>query len=384
MQVFKAYFKVLKRGALVSILITIAVGIGIFSLFKLAPDDNNKTFEETKPHVTIYDNDNSEFSKQFVSYLKERSTIVKIDNTKDKKLDALFYRKTVYIITIPEGYGKSIDSNGDLKIETQYLPDAKGGNYGTMLVDNYINTYKAYSKYTDISESEKYDKINKALSLSSEVKIKGKSTTQFNAKNQFFNCANYIIMTLLISSLTLIASLFNQKDIKRRTDSSTLTLLSYNLQILLGHIVVMLGTWLIVMVMGKMMFDVDWFSKNGLLRCLNIFVFSITTVALAYMISAFVKSYRVISMIGTVLSLGTCFLGGSFVPQQFLSHTCLMTRFINPTFWYVKVNDKLTAISTYNSETLTPIFKNMGIQLIFAAVFAVISFILYARKRTSD
>ncbi len=214
MKVFKTYFTVLKNGAFVVILINIAIAFAVFSLFKLNPESTDNSFESKKPLMTVYNNDNSEFSKEFVGYLNKNARLVNIENNKDSRLDALFYRKTAFFLTIPQGFGKSIENGNMMKLQTQYLPDMQNASYCEMLVNNYMTTYQTYKSSTNLSTHEIAEKISKVLSLQTKVTVENTVKTNYSQKSLFYNCANYVIMTLLINCIALLASSFNNKEVK--------------------------------------------------------------------------------------------------------------------------------------------------------------------------
>ena len=85
-----------------------------------------------------------------------------------------------------------------------------------------------------------------------------------------------------------------------------------------------------------------------------------------------------------VIALGTCFLGGSFVPQEFLSESVKVTAIVNPVYWFVKANNIINSISSYTFKNLKTAFVCMGIEIIFALVFLSITLIIVKHKRTQD
>lgn len=384
MTVFKTYFKILRKGALATILINLVVAVCIFSLFKVEPSNENKTFEISKPVITVYDEDKSEFSSIFTSYLDKNAILIDIENTKDKRLEALFYRETDCFVTIPKGFGQSAQEGKIMELETQSLPDVKSSNYAQILINNYLKTFDMYSKSTDLSIQQISEKVAATLSVQTQVTVKNAVRSHYVQKDLFYNSANYVIMTLLISCIALIASSFNDKDIRRRINSSTLSLSSINFQIALGHLVVTLVTLGIVLLMGKTMFSINFTATDSLLHLANIFVFSLVTLNFAYLVSNLVSSMKAIQPITTVVSLGTCFLGGSFVPQEFMDNSVKFTAVVNPVYWYVKANNNISSASVYTYDSLKTTLISMTIEILFGVVFLCISMAITKYKRTQN
>lgn len=384
MQVFKTYFKIIKNGALVPIIINIAVGILICSFFLSINDENTKKYEDSKPKITIFNEDNSEFTDKFIDYLSEKTKFVDIENNTNSKQQALFYRETSYIVTIPNGFGNAFMSDNPMKLEVENFPDATNSNVASIIVNNYLNTYNLYQKNTDLNIDEIHDKVIADLSKDTEVVLKNDSVrSHFSGKSMFYNFSNYIIMTILIVSIGTISFSFRSKDIKRRINCSTLSLSSFNLQIALGHFVIMLGVFIVVVLLGVIMYDISLTTTDGLLHLLNMFIFALTSTSLAYLISSLVNR-NALDPVANVVVLGSCFLGGSFVPQEFLGDGVKVTAIVNPVYWFVKCNNIVTSISDYSFANMKEGYICMGIQLLFAVVFLSITLVIAKVKRTQD
>lgn len=384
MNVFKTYFKIIKNGALVAILINITVGIIISTFFLNVKGENTKSFEESKPKITIFNNDNSEFTDKFIEYISDKTRIVKVDNNKNAKQQALFYRETSYIITIPQGFGDAFSSDNPLKLEIEDFPDATNSNLASVIVNNYLNTFNLYQRNTNLSTNEIYEKVIADLAIDTEVSIHSDVVrSHLDGKSMFYNFSNYIIMTILIVSIGTITYSFRSKDVRRRINCSTISLSSYNLQIGLGHFVVMLIVFAIVVSMGVIMYDISLTTIDGLLHLLNMFIFALVATSLAYMLSLIIPR-RALEAATNVIVLGSCFLGGSFVPQEFLGDGVKATAIVNPTYWFVKCNNIIFSISDYSFKNMKEAYICMGIEILFAVVFLSITLVISKVKRTQD
>ncbi|MEG1732887.1 MAG: ABC transporter permease, partial [Longicatena sp.] len=106
------------------------------------------------------------------------------------------------------------------------------------------------------------------------------------------------------------------------------------------------------------------------LYCLNAFVFMIVCVTLGYFISVLVGGFRneqnAINGISNVITLGSSFLCGAFVPQAFLSQGVLQISSFLPTYWYIKLSDGLRDVLIMDSESWLLLGKCLGVQLLFA------------------
>ncbi len=384
MQVFKNYFRILKNGALVSIFINIGIAIVIASIFSSLPEESNKSFEESKPIITIFNNDQSAFTDKFLNYLTEKTEQFNIENTTDEKQKALFYRETTCIVTIPEGFGDAFVNKKPINIDIEKFPDATNANVAEMIINNYLSTYNMYQHSTDLSIDEINSKVKEDLSTSTEVVLQNNTIrSHFTGKSIFYNYSCYIIMTILIVSIGTVSFSFRSKDIRRRINCSTVSLSSYNMQIGLGHFIVSIGAFIIVLILGRVMFNLDFSTTDGLLHLLNIFTFVLVALNLAYMLSSF-TSRKSLDAVSNVVVLGSCFLGGSFVPQEFLGDSVKATAIVNPVYWFVKANNTISSVSDYSFENLKSAYLCMLVQLLFSAAFLTITLVVSKVKRTEN
>ena len=102
MQVFKAFLKVLKsRIGIAAVYIVIFLAVGFF-ISRL--DNGTEVWQQTKMNLMIVDRDGSAASKALTEFLSGSNTIVEgVENT-DDLMDALYYGRVDYAITIPEGF----------------------------------------------------------------------------------------------------------------------------------------------------------------------------------------------------------------------------------------------------------------------------------------
>jgi len=129
--------------------------------------------------------------------------------------------------------------------------------------------------------------------------------------------------------------------------------------------------------MAVIMYNTDFFSMKGLLYVSNSVVFLLIAMSIVYFISYFVQSTSTLSMISNVLGLGLSFLGGIFVPLEFMSSGVVAFAKFLPTYWYVKAN-QIVDTYTGTSEQINTFLSYIGIESIFA--LAIFSAALAASK----
>lgn len=389
MQVYKAYFKIIKKniGQLSIYLIIFLLFAIIFGKVSTSPKDTD--FESTKVNISIINKDeNSKLISGLRDYLKENANIVDVGTSKEDLQDALFFREAEYIITIPKGFTKEIlKGNKDINIEKTVIPNSTSEIYMDNLINRYLNTVKMYTSTIDnISQAKLVSNLNKDLSHTTDVKIK----TYDNDYSNNASCANYYnffaysMFAVLILGISLVMISFNNKDLKRRNLASSLSMKNMNIQMVFANITYALVVWFVMIIASFIMFKNYVFTINGLLSLLNSFVFTLAALSISILISNLVTSRNALSAVVNVIALGSCFISGVFVPQQYLGDTVLSIAKFNPTYWYVKANDDIAILVNYSNENMRPIFMSMIIVLGFALAVYAVTLVVIKQKRLSN
>ena len=389
MQVYKAYFKIIKKniGQLSIYLIIFLLFAIIFGKVSTSPKDTD--FESTKVNISIINKDeNSKLISGLRDYLKENANIVDVGTSKEDLQDALFFREAEYIITIPKGFTKEIlKGNKDINIEKTVIPNSTSEIYMDNLINRYLNTVKMYTSTIDnISQAKLVSNVNKDLSHTTDVKIK----TYDNDYSNNASCANYYnffaysMFAVLILGISLVMISFNNKDLKRRNLASSLSMKNMNIQMVFANITYAVVVWFVMIIASFIMFKNYMFTINGLLSLLNSFVFTLAALSISILISNLVTSRNALSAVVNVIALGSCFISGVFVPQQYLGDTVLSIAKFNPTYWYVKANDDIAILVNYSNENMRPIFMSMIIVLGFALAVYAVTLVVLKQKRLSN
>ena len=121
-------------------------------------------------------------------------------------------------------------------------------------------------------------------------------------------------------------------------------------------------------------------SLRGAAFMLNAFVFTLSALALAYMLSCLLFKKNAITGIVNVLTLGFSFLCGVFVPAEFLPSWVLSIARVMPTYWYIQ-NNELIGTSEHLSGDVRSLLINFLVMGGFTLVFAIVGIIVSGRKR---
>lgn len=376
MTVFKAFLKVLnkKKGTV----LLYSVILLIFGVFQFQSGDNRIDFEDTKPDVLIINNDNGALANNFVEFMSSKSNIKDISGEENIE-DALFYRDLNIIFTIPENFSNDLINGKEPKIKVEKTGDYNA-SLAEMLAEKYLKTANIYLK-NGFTCSELETKINETLSH--EVNVTLNSKIDNNALSNatfYYNFLSYSMLAGAIYVICLVLSSFKSEGVAKRTSVSSMSPTKVNRSLLIGNTLFAIVLWLIYVIISGILVGKIIFSSYGLIYIINSFIFTICTVAIAFLISKLVKSPNAINGIVNVVALGSSFLCGAFVPMEWLPKGVLNIAHALPTYWYILSNEKLKSIEEINMTTLQPILINMLVLLGFTIFFIVITNIITKRQ----
>ena len=379
MIVFKTILKILNKLKGLIILYTIML---ISVTLVNQTSGNVDSFEEVKPSVIIVNNDKSKngVTNHFIKYLENHMEVKDIDIGNEEKIDdALFYRDVSLVVYIPDGFGDDLLDSKDVSVEYKISGD-KGSSYGKMLVQNYFDSFNIYNNYYD--GDELFDRLDNALNVDVNVEVKSKlDTNSLSRMARFFNFLNYAILAGCVYSISMILASLKSENVRKRTIVSSYDYKKYNRIVLEACSIVIIGMWLLYMIIALIIFKDLFISMNGLWYVINSFVFSLCSLCIGFLIGNITQNKGAISGIVNVVSLGSSFLCGCFVPFEFMPDYVIKIAHIFPTYYFVINNEALKVMDNFSLSSVSPLIFNMGIVLIFGFCFVVITNYVSKKKQ---
>ena len=379
MIVFKTILKILNKLKGLIILYTIML---ISVTLVNQTSGNVDSFEEVKPSVIIVNNDKSKngVTNHFIKYLENHMEVKDIDTSNEEKIDdALFYRDVSLVVYIPDGFGDDLLDSKDVSVEYKISGD-KGSSYGKMLVQNYFDSFNIYNNYYD--GDELFDRLDNALNVDVNVEVKSKvDTNSLSRMARFFNFLNYAILAGCVYSISMILASLKSENVRKRTIVSSYDYKKYNRIVLEACSIVIIGMWLLYMIIALIIFKDLFISMNGLWYVINSFVFSLCSLCIGFLIGNITQNKGAISGIVNVVSLGSSFLCGCFVPFEFMPDYVIKIAHIFPTYYFVINNEALKVMDNFSLSSVSPLIFNMGIVLIFGVCFVIITNYVSKKKQ---
>ena len=376
MIVFKTFLKVLKSYKFPIFLYSII--LIAFCGFNME-NNPSTSFNASKPNIYVINEDQETgITKHLMEYLKEHTKVVSLE--KDIIKDALFYRDISLIVYIPQNFKEDFLKGKDPEIQIKSTHDYKA-SLAENILKRYLKIAKIYQKNYE-KEEEIILKITETLSKTSEVQLTSKLDTDNLSKMSFYyNFVSYSILAGSIYVICLIMSTFKEKNIRKRTIVSSMNYKQYNRQLLFSNSLLAITLWFLYVLLSVILLKENMFSTYGVLFAINSFVFTLCALSISFCLGNIVKDKNTLNGIVNVIALGSSFLCGVFVPMEWLPESVLKLAHLLPSYYYVKVNERIITLESFSFETMQSIFINWFILILFIVLFVFITNIVSKRKR---
>ena len=375
MIVFKTFFRLLKRNLHVVLIYTL-----IFLFISLMTVPKDKTPDEAdvldQAHwirFQVIDEDKTPESQAFVDYLQNRYTRIDYSDDPEADEEAIVVGALQASVTIREGF---VDKLARGETAVTFLLDNK--NIESYRVRSAIEQYLRFA-YAEITPEGTLDQAELNAILNTEadfiqakrdVSVQDVQIYWFQTYFRFFGYIFLVIMMLMFSTLLMP---FNSGGVKYRTLVSGFRQSKAQLQLIAGLVLLAIGVLGFFVagsvVIGGKPVDTETFGKF----ILNAATFGIVSLAMSYLIVTLTSNRSAVSTMANVLPLGMAFLSGVMIPQEYIGGVTESLAKLFPMYYYVR-----------GLEHLPSLWQNIGIQLLFAAVYILIALVFgRARKRES-
>ena len=379
MTVFKTFWKILNKNKLTVIIYTVI--LLVFGISNMKTSEKSMNFQAEKPDIAIVNYDEeTELVKGFVQYLNKNCNVKEIENNEEILNDAIFYRDLNYVIYIPENYTEEFMAGKKPELEVKSTGDYQA-SYAEMIVTRYIQMANIYQKKIS-DESELVVQVNEVLK--NEAKIEMTSKLDSNAMQRvtlYYNFASYSLIACLVFMIGLILNSFNQEKIKKRIIISSENYKRHNRALLLSNCCYSLIMWALYVIVSLILLKDIMLTTRGLVYIANSLVFTLCITTLSFLIGNLVNNKEALSGISNVVSLGSSFLCGAFVPVRWLPDFVIKIAHVLPTYYYINSNETLGTMEKITKGTMQPIITNTIIMIAFSIIFIILSNIVVKTKR---
>lgn len=375
MTIFKTYWKIVKKN--IGIIILYTVMLLVFGTMNLKANKNSFEFISSKPDIIIVNNSSGIITDNLISYLKTNANVKNITNENDID-DAVFFRDANYVIYIPKEFENKIENGKEFNIDIK-----TNNSYDSYIASELLNRYlDVFSKYMNLYNDKilAIQKLDNTLNKKASVIIENK--TSLNSKTSlFYNFSSYSIMAIVIYIICLVLSSFNDEKISKRTSVSGMNYKTFNNYLYISSFTFTFIIFIVYLILSVLILKSSILNINGILYSLNMFIFFIVSFTMAILISNLVKSKGAISGVVNVISLGSAFLCGAFIPVKYMPSFALKIAHIFPTFYFIDNNEYIASLQNFDKASYEFVLKNFIIMIVFIIFFLILNTLVTRFKR---
>ena len=375
MTIFKTYWKIVKKN--IGIIILYTVMLLVFGTMNLKANKNSFEFISSKPDIIVVNNSSGIITDNLISYLKTNANVKNITDENDID-DAVFFRDANYVIYIPKEFENKIENGKEFNIDIN-----TNNSYDSYIASELLNKYlDVFSKYMNLYNDKilAIQKLDNTLNKKVDVVIESK--TSLNSKTSlFYNFSSYSIMAIVIYIICLVLSSFNDEKISKRTNVSGMNYKTFNNYLYISSFTFTFIIFIVYLILSFLILKSSILNINGILYSLNMFIFFIVSFTMAILISNLVKSKGAISGVVNVISLGSAFLCGAFIPVKYMPSFALKIAHIFPTFYFIDNNEYIASFQNFDKASYEFVLKNFIIMIIFIIFFLILNTLVTRFKR---
>ena len=378
MTVFKGHMKIIGQNKML-ILLYVAIFFGCTILFQSTAGKTETSYQAEKLNIGIVDEDGGSLAESLTEYLGNLHHLIPIENDVSEIQEKLYYREVDYVVRIPKNfYKKCIE--GDEKLSVTKIPDTYSGSYVDQQINSFLNNARTYQA-AGFTEAESASALEKTQSVKVTFSNDEKSIEDAPYV-YYFRYMPYLFLALFGFVMGNILIVFQNPNLKKRMAASPVSGRRQSLEGILCMSLEGLTLWIFVIVIGILFYGRDFYtSENFVYYLLNSVSMLFVDIALAYLMGTIAPNRDALTGIANIISLGMCFLGGVFVPLEFMgSHVKAVSHFL-PIYWYEKANDLLANFAHMTVSIREQFFKAVIIQLVFVGAFICLTLVIEKYKR---
>lgn len=368
MQVFKVFFKILSKNKTTLIMYTVIYLIMTMVINYSIQEKGEMAFSRISLDIGVENQDLGKMGDALVEYLGTYHHLQDIPKGKEALQDAIYYQEIDYVLIIPKDFTERF-TNGERKglLEGRIVPGSNTASLLDQEIESFLKTAAMYL----VAGCD----LEKAIHLTQKDIEQEVTITFLEETNEqylpnifyFFQYIPYVFLIMMILGVGSVMKTFKNKDLDARNKCSAMPFLKQNMQIFLGCMVYMILVYLVFMTMAYFNGRDYMFTIQGALSAINVLVFSICALSIAWFAVQFVRSAAELTIMSNIFGLGFSFLGGVFVSLDIMSETSIRVAKFIPSYWYVIANHNIQKITSFADAT--NIYESFLIVLMFALAF---------------
>lgn len=380
MQVYKTFFRIFRQHTKYVILyLCIFMGVAMLISSHLANEDGKREWEKVGYTFAVVDQDQSELSRGLISYISRRHERIEVEDREQTVTDELYEKNLNCFLRIPKGFGISARTgDGKKKVEMSAIRESVCEKAFQTLVEHYISLVRSYlAEGVDLTETLAEMKKVEDSTLPVTVEERGGDELH-GCVYYFFLYLPYILISTCVVGIGPAVMVFQRREIRHRNQCSAYPDIRIHMEIMAAAVTVGIVLCVLYFLLVLLGTGGEVLSYKGFLHSINMISFLPSALGITFLAGLLFKKGSTLTMAANVIGIGLSFLGGVFVPMDYLGEDLEKAAHLLPVYWYETGNNLIDQYAA--GDSLNMLWQCMGVELLFG-VALVCAGLAYFRSR---
>ena len=369
-----------KVSILIQFGVFIALAVALTFFLGQVSDDEFQPVSDV--NIAIFDRDQTEITENFITFMSDIHNVVELEDNHEAWLDGASWGAVALVLEFPEGFTDSLLS-GYGNVPMEYLADA--GSVNGFLVRGQV---ERYFSILGMYIAGGFDVVDASTLVAQDLNggvevelVRIEDEADLAGSYMFYRFLPMILPSIVGLATGGVFLALSKDDVRRRIESAPVGYLRRTTERILACISFGILAWAVfvgasIILYGRVMFE-TW----GLIRMLNALPLIFMGVALAFVITLFIKKRDMLFgfVFSTVMIL--VFPAGITIDMDMMGEQVLSFARFTPFYWYTRVNEMLVP-GGYLDWTL--LAQGLVIQLAFAAAILAVGMVFNKEKRAKQ
>lgn len=394
MQVFKCALRII-RGNIIFLIVYI-VGLsfmGIFMAQEFGFEDTSESLGQKKVEFAVVDRDHSTLSQGIADFLGTRGIPVEVEDSSLAFQDAVAKGQTDYLLIVPSGYEQAFEdavrSGEDIpKMDVVFSYYSLEGSLVDEMVDEYLGITRTLmlenpsARMADVTQH-----ALSAVDVRADVSVieSGNTASEINQFLFYMQWSTYTLFAGIVVCVGILMATLGKADVRRRNLASSMTYVSYNVQVALscGFIGLVAGVWTFGLGVVVLNEAVAQMSSMAVALCgLSLLGYILVALAFGFMVGQLGANALICNAVGNIVGLIISFMGGAWMSLDLMTSEVQQLAHWLPGFWYTDACSVAAHIGQLPSAAeCATLLQDWGVLMLFAITLLAVGFVA-AKKRT--
>lgn len=379
MQTFRVYLRIFLKSGLSTCITFLIVFAMICTLINSnSGGSGSGEFQGEKPSVAVLDEDDSALSHALLAFYEKHIDRVELpdDANFDDVRDGLFTSFYSFAVVIPKGFEADFLAGGTGGI-TSYQQPSSSAAMAAQSLESYLYTAALYRDTIGFDANT----VEDTLAIESDASVYGEDVSEEADLAYFVNYLVYPIAAVILFCVTLVMLVVNESEVRRRTLCAPVKPMRHSFQLFLGNLIIGVMTFVVLVGVLSINYPNLYDTFRWKLWLANVALFDLICLCMSFLFSSFCKKKTIVNAIANIVSLGMCFLGGVFVPQEAMDEGLLRVMVFNPAYWFVRLNNEIVELPDCSWDSVSSVGWMALVELAFAVAFLSLALALSKRRK---